>query len=282
MIIIDTHTHFYDPSRPQGVPWPGPKETALYRTVLPEHFRALAVPEGVTGTVVVEASPWVEDNQWILDLAAKDKIIVGHVGNLTPGSEDFGKNLARFAANPLYRGIRTRSLNVNDLSQAPAIADVAKLVDYDLELDLMVRHDELPQVRSLSKRIPDLRIVMPHIAHQRITGQAVDPAWLEGLKQLEDCPNVYMKVSALVENTGQRPAPTDLEFYLPTLDALWNTLGEDRLIFGSNWPVCGPFAEYSTVKRLVTEYWSTKSVEAQEKFFWKNSLKAYLWDQSRI
>lgn len=276
MIIIDTHTHFYDPSRPQGVPWPRPTESTLYRTVLPEHFRALAEPEGVTGTVVVEASPWVEDNQWILDLA-EDKIIVGHVGNLTPGSEDFGKNLARFAANPLFRGIRTRSLNVDDMSQGAAIADVAKLVDYDLELDLMVRPDELPLVRALSKRIPELRIVMPHIAHQRITGQAVDPVWLAGLQQLADCPNVYMKVSALVENTGQRPAPTDLEYYLPTLDALWNTFGEDRLIYGSNWPVCEPFADYSTVKRLVTEYWATKSQEAQEKFFWRNAKKAYKW-----
>ena len=277
MIIIDTHTHFYDPSRPEGVPWPQPNETALYRTVLPEHFRALAVPEGVTGTVVVEASPWVEDNQWILDLAAKDKIIVGHVGNLTPGSEGFGEHLARFAANPLYRGIRTRCLNVHDLSQAPCIADVAKLVDYDLELDLMAGPHELLLVKALSERIPELRIVMPHLAHQRINGQAPDPVWVEGLEQLADCPNVFMKVSALVEMTGQRPAPTNLEYYVPTLDTLWNTLGEDRLIYGSNWPVCAPFADYATVKRLVTEYWATKSQDAQEKFFWRNAQKAYKW-----
>src|SRR5438552_3423504 len=67
--IIDTHTHFYDPARPQGVPWPTKSDTLLYRTVLPHHFQALTQRLGVTGTVVVEASPWLEDNQWILDLA---------------------------------------------------------------------------------------------------------------------------------------------------------------------------------------------------------------------
>ena len=70
--VVDTHTHFYDPSRPQGVPWPPKSETTLYRTVLPAEFQKLAEPQGVKGTVVVEASAWVEDNQWVLDLAAND------------------------------------------------------------------------------------------------------------------------------------------------------------------------------------------------------------------
>src|SRR2546422_9274246 len=65
--IIDTHTHFYDPTRPQGVPWPPKSETMLYRPVLPEEFVSKAKPLGVTGTIKVEASAWLEDNQWVLD-----------------------------------------------------------------------------------------------------------------------------------------------------------------------------------------------------------------------
>src|SRR5689334_25281079 len=71
LTVIDTHTHFYDPNRPQGVPWPPRDDKLLYRTVLPKEYRAQPVPRPVTGTVVVEASPWVEDTQWVLDLAAK-------------------------------------------------------------------------------------------------------------------------------------------------------------------------------------------------------------------
>ena len=73
--IIDTHTHFYDPTRPQGVPWPPPAERTLYRRVLPPEFVAVSQPHGVTATVVVEASPWLEDNQWVLDLATDNPVI---------------------------------------------------------------------------------------------------------------------------------------------------------------------------------------------------------------
>ena len=90
--IIDTHTHFYDPTRPQGVPWPPKDDSVLYRRVLPRDFRALAEPLGITGTVVVEASPWEEDNQWILDLAAQDPFLLGLVGHLKPGRPEFRDN----------------------------------------------------------------------------------------------------------------------------------------------------------------------------------------------
>src|SRR5262245_62200533 len=73
--IIDTHTHFYDPTRPEGVPWPGKDDKLLYRKVLPRDFLKVASPVGVTRTIVVEASPWLEDNQWLLDLARRDKTI---------------------------------------------------------------------------------------------------------------------------------------------------------------------------------------------------------------
>ena len=105
-MIIDTHTHFYDPHRPQGVPWPPKDNALLYRPVFPEHFKALAEPEGVTGTVVVEASAWLEDNQWILDLAEDDPFILGLVGHIDPGTETFGPQLAHYAAHPRFLGIR--------------------------------------------------------------------------------------------------------------------------------------------------------------------------------
>ena len=92
-LVIDTHTHFYDPTRKEGVPWPGKADKVLYRTVLPAEYKKLAAPHGVTGTVVVEASPRVEDNQWLLDLAEDEPLIVGIVGHLSPGQRDFAANL---------------------------------------------------------------------------------------------------------------------------------------------------------------------------------------------
>jgi len=280
-MIIDTHTHFYDPSRPQGVPWPRPQENLLYRTVLPSHYRALAGPRGVMGTVVVEASPWVEDNQFILDLAATDPLIVGHVGNLDVASPDFQANLERFAANPLYRGIRSGIGVIGpelDKADSTILANVERLVALDLELDLMTRPDGLATVAALARRLPDLRIVLCHVAHVRIDGKAPDAVWLEGLAGLTSCANVLMKVSGMPENTGIRPAaPTDVGFYKPTLDAMWNAFGPERLIYGSNWPVCELFAPYDVVQDIVEAYWADKGAAAQERFFWRNAQAAYKW-----
>src|SRR5688500_15499453 len=79
--IIDTHIHLFDVDPPQGIPWPAKNNAVLYKTALPERYRKIAVPLGIRGAIEVEASPWVEDNQWVLDVAAKDTIIVGTIGN---------------------------------------------------------------------------------------------------------------------------------------------------------------------------------------------------------
>lgn len=135
--LIDTHTHFYDPTRPQGVPWPGKGDKRLYRPVLPAEFFKLTTPLGVTGTVVVEASPWLEDNRWLLDLADHEKGIVGIVGNLTPGEAEFAGHLKRFSRHPLYRGIRIgHGLLKEKLADKAFLDDMRRLADQDLTLDV--------------------------------------------------------------------------------------------------------------------------------------------------
>lgn len=276
-MIIDTHTHSYDPTRPEGVPWPNPGDEVLYRRVLPEDYKALAAPQGVSGTVIVEASEWVEDNQWILDLAAKEPFIVGFVGNLQPGAKDFGSNLERFSANPLFRGIRPRGANIRNFKKDAFLADIEKLAAKDLEIDLLVRPEGLPDVAFLASSIPELRIVINHIAGVRIDGKLPDPKWTEGIQMAAEYPNVYCKVSALVESAKESPAPDDVGYYTPTLDVLWEAFGEDHLVYGSNWPVSERFADYATVQRIVMEYFRTKGQEATEKYFWKNAKAAYKW-----
>src|SRR6476659_1397024 len=94
--IIDTHIHLFDPTRPEGVPWPEKTNAVLYKPALPERYRKIAVPLGITGAIEVECSTWLEDNQWVLNTEAKDPIMVGTIGNLEVGKPDFQKNLERF------------------------------------------------------------------------------------------------------------------------------------------------------------------------------------------
>src|SRR5215470_8633250 len=135
--IIDTHIHLFDPRRPQGVPWPPKENAVLYHTALPDRYRKIAVPLGITGAIEVEASPWLEDNQWVLDVAARDTIIVGTVDDLEPGKPDFRKQLDRFHRNPLFRGIRYGNLwdrNLGaELEKPGFVSDLKALADADLE-----------------------------------------------------------------------------------------------------------------------------------------------------
>lgn len=276
-MIIDTHTHFYDPSRPQGVPWPSAAETWLYRTVLPAHARALAAPEGVTGTVVVEASPWLEDNQWILDLAADAPFVVGLVGHIDPDRPAFGDELARFAEHPLFCGIRCGSGAFEDIESGRFLDDMELLTRCGLELDVLVSKDRLGAVSDLARRLPELRIVVNHVASVPIDGRTPDPGWLEAIGEVAEGANVFMKVSALMENSCRQPAPAEVDYYRPTLDALWATFGADRLIYGSNWPVSERSGDYKRGIDIVKAYFSEKGDAVCEGFFWRNSQAAYRW-----
>ncbi len=274
-MIIDTHTHFYDPTRPEGVPWPNPNDELLYRKVMPDDYKKLAVPEGVTGTVVVEASKWVEDNQWILDLAANEPFIVGFVGNLNPNDADFEDNLNRFSANPLFRGIRLGGGHLQAISDTDFMKNIEKLAEKELTLDLLINPDALRNVPALVEHIPTMRVVINHIAGVRVDGNLPDAAWVSTIQEVARYPNVYCKVSGLAEHTGQTPAPEDVAYYTPTIDVLWKAFGEDRLIYGSNWPVSERFAQYKVVQKIVNDYFSAKGDEIMAKFFWQNAKAAY-------
>jgi L-fuconolactonase len=282
MPIIDTHIHLFDPTRPQGIPWPEKNDAVLYHPALPERYRKIATPLGITGAIEVEASPWLEDNQWVLDVAAKDTIIVGTVGDLEPGKPDFRKHLERFHRNPLFRGIRCGNLWGRNLSaelSGPAfIADLKVLADAGLALDTADQDPVLiAAVVRLTDRIPTLRVVIDHLPQLDPPAEpAAHRAYQADLRELGKRPQVYVKISEVLRRVDGR-VPTDLSFYRPRLDELWNIFGEDRLLFGSDWPNSDTWGSYAQVLAVVREYFTSKGHTAAEKYFWKNSVAAYRW-----
>lgn len=275
--ILDTHTHFYDPTRAQGVPWPPKNDRVLYRPIYPSEFLELARHHGVTGTVVVEASPWLEDNQWVLNLAKDHPCIRGVVGNVKPGRAEFSSELKRFARHPLFRGIRVGVWEKAALADAAVLRDLRQLADLGLALDVLTGPDRLTEVARLAEAIPTLRIIIDHCANVRVDGKAPPAAWLDGLRACGAMPNVFMKVSGLVEGTGRDDgsAPSDETFYQPTLDAVWRAFGESRVLFGSNWPVSARFANYATVFNIVATHARGLGSVAAEKYFSGNAVTAY-------
>lgn len=273
---IDCHTHFYDPTRPEGVPWPG-KGTPLYRPVLPKHLRALKTFRPVTGTVIVEASPRVEDNAWLLELAKDDPFVVGIVGNLEPGSPTFAKDLERFAANPLFRGIRISEKTLEKLLQEGALRDLQLLADRDMALDV---NGGAAVVARLAARMPALRIVLNHTGHAPVTAAGPTAAWSEAIRAAAEHPNLFCKISHLVRSAAHEakaPGTSDLDFYRPYLDVVWNAFGQDRVIYASNWPVSESISDYETLQRIPLLYAFEKGDDATRKFCSLNAKQAYRW-----
>lgn len=275
--IIDTHTHFYDPSRPRGVPWPSKSDPVLYKTVLPAQFRAIAKPFGVRGTVVIEASPWLADNDWILNLAKDNPIIVGFMGHLEPGKPEFRQNLARLARNPLFRGIRLNGhVIAAGLAEASFVADMERMAGLDLALDAIGDETMFGDLVTLTDRVPRLRIVIDHMPFDAVPNREAHARAVVSFKHLGQRSQVYSKVSGVLRRVNGA-VPRDLRFYRTGLDKLWNTFGPDRLVYGSNWPVSEHMAPYAVVIQVVREYFTAKGPKVYEKYFWKNSAAAYKW-----
>jgi predicted TIM-barrel fold metal-dependent hydrolase len=281
MPIIDTHIHLFDPTRPQGAPYSGPSGVAgPPQPALPARYRRLASPLGIVGAVKIEASPWVEDNLWVLEVAERDTIVVGVVGNLEPDKPDFAEMFARYHKNPLFRGIRYGNLWGRDIPKQadnPAFIDGLKLVaQADLVLDTAnPRVDLLQAIVKITDRIPDLRVVLDHLPSLD-PAPDTQPAYDAALRELQKRPRIFVKLSAVIHRVNGQVA-TELAPYRDRLDRLMDVFGEDRILFGSDWPNSDGVAPIDKVVGVVREYFSTRPQRVAEKYFWKNSIAAYKW-----
>ena len=258
--IIDTHIHLFDTTRSQGVPWPAKGNVTLYQPALPPRLRRTATPHGVTGAIAIECSPWFDDNQWLLDIAATDSFVLGVVGNLEPGEPTFRAQLERLSRNPLFLGIRYGNLWGRDIASAirrpEFITGLKSLAQAGLVLDTANPNPALiDAVLELAARVPELRIVVDHLA-------IMEPN--TGVRELARHAQIYVKGSAILGRVSR-------------LDTLFELFGPDRLMYGSDWPNSDQLGTYTPVFTVVRDYFAAKGPAAAERFFWKNAAAVYRW-----
>ncbi|MCX6613129.1 MAG: amidohydrolase family protein [Acidobacteria bacterium] len=258
--IIDTHIHLFDPTRPKGIPWPPKGDKVRYKTALPPRYIDLTSKLGVVGAIELECSPWLEDNQWVLDVCAPAPIMV----------------LDKLRKNPLYLGIRYGNIWGYDigkeLGKPEFIAGLKELAKNGMILDSANPDKKLLEdLRRASDLVPDLRIMIDHLPGMEEINKA-DAV----LRDLSARKQIYVKVSSVlkIKNTSGKPNSV---FYKPVLDEMWQRFGEDRVVFGSDWPNSDGFGTYEQVLTVVKDYVSTKPRAVAEKYFYKNSLAAYRW-----
>ncbi len=282
--VLDTHIHIFDKTRPEGAPYPRDMpdggEPPQGMVALPNRYKAIAAPLGVVAAIIVEASPRVEDNQWLLDVSANHPIIVGLVGRLDPADAAFPDHLARLVRNKLFIGIRQGQLHLG-LENPAYIANLKRLADADCSLDVDTPRQGMTATEVLVKvldKVPSLRIVMDHLPDVRFPDEAAKQRYVGYLRELGRRPNVYIKLSEVVRVYEGRVS-TGLHLYRAWLDELWDIFGEDRIMFGSDWPQSESleFNSYPNVFGVSRAYVTTKGPAALEKVFWRNSRKPYRW-----
>ncbi len=233
-------------------------------------------PLGVTGAIVIEASPWLEDNQWVLDLAKDNHIIAGLVGHLEPGADGFKENLARFGKNELFRGIRLEGSVIADgIARSVFVEDLRRLAGEGLMLDAIGSAAMIPALITVAARVPNLRIAVDHMPNEP-TGWKTDEASRAAMRELARLPQVYCKVSGVLKRMNGAVA-TDVDAYRSALDPLWDMFGENRVMYGSNWPVSDEMAAYPVVLATVREYVKARGAMAARKFFAMNARDCYRW-----
>src|SRR6266850_1345912 len=280
--IIDTHIHLFDPTRPQGAPYSGPRPApgATAIAAYPERYRRLAVRLGVVGAIAVEASPWIEDNLWVLEVVQRDPAMVGVIGNLEPDKPEFPEYLERYHKNPLFRGIRYGNLWGRDITKQSTNADfisgLKRLAEADLVMDTAnPRVPLLEAILRISDAVPALRIVLDHLP-------ALDPAEADraaydaALQEVGKRPQIYVKLSEIIHQVNGQVS-TELSTYRARLDALMSVFADDRVLFGSDWPNSDGVAPVDKVFAVAKEYFRSQPRPVAEKYFWKNSVAAYRW-----
>ncbi len=269
--IIDTHFHLYDQTRPQGAPFPFTPNAPPF---LPRDFRESAIPLGIVGGIKVEASPWVEDNLWVLMIIESEPMIVGMIGDLDPTKPEFREYLDRYRKNKLFLGLRYGNIwpghnLVTAVNNPDFIANMKAFAQTGLTFEVAnPRLDLIDATVRLTDKVPDLRIVVGHLQALALpTSPAALKTYSDNLKELRKR-NAYAKVSGLPGPRLDAKTQPDPANYKPGLDFIWDIFGEDFIVYaGRN----------KTSLEILKSYCMAKGRPAAEKFFWKNSLPAFRW-----
>lgn len=276
--IIDTHVHLFDSRRPQGVPYAGSPEWArdMHGVALPSTYAHYAKPLNIVGAIELEASPWVEDNLWVLEQMQTDTRFVGTVGDLEPEKPDFPELFDRFRKNPMFLGIRCGNIWGRDVAKQigdPKFIDgLRRVADADAVMDSAnPTLGLLEAMIRINDKIPSLRIVIDHLPQ-------LDPkdekAYAVLLNEIHGRPNIHAKLSEIDHRSMKARG---LAAHKARLDQLMAAFGEDRVVFGTDWPNSWGTATPAQIVALARAYFATRTRAAAEKFFWKNSLAVYKW-----
>ncbi|HEX6986840.1 MAG TPA: amidohydrolase family protein [Planctomycetaceae bacterium] len=274
--IIDAHHHFWQRSRPFDYRWlDAPGMEAIRGDFLPEDLEPHLKAVGVDRTILVQTQHDLEENRWALSLAERHDFIAGVVGWVDLGSPDCERQLLEFRSHPKFVGVRhiTQDEPDDDFIVRPEVVRGLEVLErHGVPFDLLFYVKHLRHAATLARRLPDLPMVIDHLAKPRIKNRATDD-WLPHFRAAAAFPNVYCKLSGMVTEADHRSwTPADLK---PYVQAALDLFGPERCMFGSDWPVCELAGSYERVFHALKEALGPISESESERIFGGTAKRFY-------
>jgi len=276
LLRIDSHIHLYDTNREGSSVFLDPvKHAKIYYPHLVPEFLKVAKPSGVNYAIVIEASKRREDNFWAMKVVNDSENMLAFIANLDPRDENYLSDLEILSKNLKFRGIRIRTQTNINLSDESVIEKLGELALRGLTLELGPQ-ESIGTVEKIALKYPEMNIVIDHMAGGKIENGKIEPAnWNERLERLKALPNVFCKISALFDLSGQSPAPVDANYYRPFIDQVVDAFGPNRILFGSNWTLSEMYGTYGSLVGIYDEYLEKRKEISVRKFYAENAAKAY-------
>ena len=270
--MIDSHQHFWQLGR-FDYPWMSKDLGVLYRDYLPEDLSPILKQNAVEKTVLVQASNSITESRWLLDLADSNDFIAGVVGWVDLTNPD--TQLDQLSTSPKFKGVRhlvESEPNDDWLIQPAVLSGLQKLSARGLSYDLLVHTRHLKHVPLIAETCPDLALVIDHLAKPPIARNEIKE-WSQALEPLARLPNIHCKVSGLVTEANWNSWNAD--DLRPYVDCALESFGTDRMMFGSDYPVCLLAATYERVLDSFQEILKDESDTDREKIFASNAANFY-------
>lgn len=272
--IVDSHQHFWQVGR-FDYPWMSPEVGILCRDYLPDSLEPILKRCGVGKTILVQASNSLDETRWLLSLADRYSFIAGVVGWVDLTSNHVDRELSEFIPHSKFKGVRhlVESEPAEDwLIQKSVLSGLRQLSSQGVSYDLLVHTRHLKHARRVAENCPDLRLVIDHMAKPPIKCGEIDE-WAREIRALAALPNVWCKLSGLATEADWQS--WRLDELKPYVGTALNYFGPQRLMFGSDWPVCLLAASYERVLETAQTLLSELSDEDRQHIFSNNALDFY-------
>jgi len=273
-MIIDTHHHYWN-YNPIEFDWIDDEMAAIRRSFLPEDLYETLKETKVTGVVSVQARQCLEETDWLLQLAAENEFMKGIVGWLPLASEEIGDLLAKYSSNNWLKAVRHVVQGEPDpefILGKSFNRGVSQLKDHGLVYDILVFEHQLPNTIRFVDQHYNQQFVLDHIAKPRIKSNELEP-WAKNIRELAKRENVSCKISGMVTEADYKNWTK--EQLKPYFDVVLEAFGPQRLLYGSDWPVCLVATGYANWLKLVQANLAQLSDDEQGLIFYKNAVKVY-------